>query len=53
MVLGVMEEVKKTRRSWADDGKATMELLTHVPLGPVFSDMASKGWCFLLGRNGR
>lgn len=49
MVLGVMEEEqegKKTRRSWADDGKATIELLTHVPLGPVFSDMALRGWCF-------
>ena len=49
MVLGVMEEEqedKKTRRSWADDGKATIELLTHVPLGPVFSDMVLRGWYF-------
>lgn len=47
------QEDKKTRRSWADDGKATIELLTHVPLGPVFSDMALRGGCFLLGRTGR
>lgn len=52
MVLGVMEEGQEDKKlgRWR---KSNDRSLTHVPLGPVFSDMASEGWCCFLGRNGK